>query len=87
VIVVAFILVASVFSSSGETVRSLAAITNQVGLFFHAGIDASPANAGGGSLGRDQAQDVASSAHNAQETPLFAKCIEKRALAKRAVAK
>ena len=34
-----------------------------------------------------KAQDVASSAHNAQETPLFAKSIEKKALAKRAVAK
>ena len=47
------------------------------------------------SLGKDgmpfelarKAQDVASSAHNAQETPLFAKSIEKKALAKRAAAK
>jgi hypothetical protein len=30
-----------------------------------------------------KAQDVASSAHNAQETPLFAKSIEKKALSKR----
>ncbi len=29
-----------------------------------------------------KAQDVASSAHNSQETPLFAKSIEKRALSK-----
>jgi hypothetical protein len=34
-----------------------------------------------------KAQDVASSAHNAQETPLFAKSIEMNALAKRALAK
>ncbi len=33
------------------------------------------------------AQHAASSAHNAQETPLFAKSIEKRALARRATAK
>jgi hypothetical protein len=47
------------------------------------------------SLGKDgmpfelarTAQDVASSAHNAQETPLFAKSIEKKALAKRALSK
>jgi hypothetical protein len=34
-----------------------------------------------------KAQDTASSVHNAQETPLFAKSIEKRALARRAAAK
>jgi hypothetical protein len=33
------------------------------------------------------AQDVASSAHNAQETPMFARSIEKRALAKQAATK
>jgi hypothetical protein len=33
------------------------------------------------------AQDVASSAHNAQETPLFAMSLEKKALAKQAAAK
>jgi hypothetical protein len=46
------------------------------------------------SLGKDgmpfevakKAQDSASSAHNAQETPLFAKSIEKKALAKRTAA-
>src|SRR5271166_3239361 len=37
VIVVAFILAASVASSSGEMVRSLDAMTNQAGLFFHDG--------------------------------------------------
>jgi len=38
VIDVAFIAVASAFSSSGETARSLLAITNQVGLLFHAAV-------------------------------------------------